>query len=387
MRPRPGQRDQDCNDHYRAAGQFDARSDGYFPIHARVFDAIGVEIQGAGVLFTGTPGRLAIVNGSFVHSSGSLGAAELVASYSDSASQVADTVPVTVQQFSAPTGTIVDTVPTDGVWPVSVPTFGVAASSHGRVYATSVGSGALLGFDVPARVFEFATTVGSALSVAFDSSGATAYVSTSPISIVDALTNTLVGTIPFVGNPYVVAVSPDGLRVYIGVDNTQIYVADAGTHSVVDSVAIPGLANHLTFHPTVHLLYANLDNDQVAEIDTDSNRVVRVFPTGVFSAGIAVAPDGTELYNVTNDNVLWVVNLANGSKVGFPGLGGDDVAASPDGSRLIVAAGANIRIVDRVSRSLIDSLVVGGSARRVALSHDGGLAFVSNESGWLNIIW
>jgi len=134
-------------------------------------------------------------------------------------------------------------------------------------------------------------------------------------------------------------------------------------------------------------LYANLDNAQVVEIDTDSNRVIRSFATGTLNAGIAVAPDGSELYNVTNDNVLWVVDLTTGGKIGYPGLGGDDVAATPDGSRLIVAAGPNVRIVNRISRTLVDSLIVGGSARRVALSHDGGVAVVSNEGGWLDLIY
>jgi hypothetical protein len=361
---------------------------GYFPVHAEVLDAIGVPIQGGTIAFTGTPGTLDFVSGTLLHSTGPLGAADLVASYADSASTVVDTVPVSVQQFAAPTGTVVDTVPSKGIWPTAVATFAVAVSSRGRVYATAEGSNApLLGFDLPARSFASATPVGQALSVVFDSSGATAFLGTTPASIVDAHTNNVLAQITTVLDPYVVGVSPDAQKVYIGGNYTEIYVANAVTKVVVDSIFVPGLPNHLVFHPTAHLLYANLDNSQVVEIDTDSNRVVRSFHTGSLNAGIAIAPDGSELYNVTNDNVLWVVNLTTGSTVGFPGLGGDDVAATPDGSRLIVAAGPSIRVVNRVSRTLVDSLVVGGSARRVALSHDGGIAVVSNEAGWVNIIF
>ncbi|HEV2084083.1 MAG TPA: hypothetical protein VGR09_03300 [Gemmatimonadales bacterium] len=61
--------------------------------------------------------------------------------------------------------------------------------------------------------------------------------------------------------------------------------------------------------------------------------------------------------------------------------------ASPDGSRLYVAGGPNVKIVDRLSRTLIDSLVVGGGAVRIALSPDGGTAFVANQAGWVNVIY
>src|SRR2546425_4308917 len=266
---------------------------GYFPLRGRVLDSTDAPIAGAVPTYTPTdPGLLGIGPGAFLHSLGPLGSTLLIAAYSNGVTRVADTVAVTVDAFSSPSGTVVDSLGT----PSGV--FGVAASTS-RVYvSTLIGGGPLLRLDLPVQSFDSPIGhVGAGLAVAFNPVGNTAFVAVfdqDSVAIVNATANSLDSyvTTHILGTPRDVIVSPDGQRVYVATDYTQIYVINATSKSVIDSVYVPGLPNHFTFHPSKPLLYVSLDNAQVAEINTDSGKAVRFFHTGSLNQGTAVAPDG-----------------------------------------------------------------------------------------------
>ena len=368
---------------------------GYYPVRGHVIDVYGHEIPDDVVVLTpSAPAILSVVDTTFVHAIGSVGFVSVIASYSDTVGSVSpDTVLVTVTAFGAPNGTIVDTIPFSG------PLFGVAVSPSRGFVTSMVQGGPLLAFDLPARGFRAPIVGGAGLGVALDPAGLTAYVAglgQDTVQVIDAATNAVATYVTdhIVGDPRDVIVSPDGQRVFVAVDYTQIYVVSTATRKVIDSIYVPGLPNHFSFHPTAPLLYASLDNAQVAEINVDSDKVVRLFPTGTDDQGTAIAPDGSELYNVTMNNELFVFDLSSGQQVAdVHGLGGYGLAASHDGSRLYVAGNENLKIIDRVNRTLIDSIVIGGYATHVAVSRDDGAVYIGNEGwlypvrGWLNIIY
>jgi YVTN family beta-propeller protein len=359
---------------------------GFFPLRGHVRDLLGTEIANATPQYRGDPiATLTVVSGPFVQSLGSLGSAVVVATYSNAFGTVVDTIPITVNQFAAPSGTIIDTFAT------SSPAIGVAASSS-VVYVTLLtASGPLERLPLPARGFGAPVQgVVGGEDIAFVPSGTTAYVATlaqDTVAVVDAAGNQVTGYISahVVGNPRDVVAMPDSHRVYVATDNVWIYALDDATKAVVDSVHVSGIPTRMCPHPTAPFLYVSLDNDSIAEINTDSDKVTRMFYAGIGTQGTAVAPDGSELYNVTENNHLFVFNLTTGNKVAdVPGLGGWGIAATPDGSRLYIVGGA-IKIVDRLARSLIDSVPVGGW--RIALSHDGGTAFITDEGGGLRVVY
>ncbi len=331
---------------------------------------------------------LELVPGDFLHSLGPPGVTAAIATYANSVGSIQDTVPVTVSQFAVPTGTVVDTFPT------GAPAWGVGASLAVVYVSLLAPNGPLQRLDLPARQLGPSVTglVGGG-AVAFDPPGGFAYVATlaqDTVAVVNTATNTVASYIGdhIAGYPRDIVVSPDGQRVYVATTHVWIYVVSTATKQVIDSVFVPGLPNHFSWHPTAALLYASLDNGQVVEISADSVKMTRLFPSGSLSQGTAVAPDGGELYNVTENNELFVFDLATGNRVAYvAGLGGYGLAATPDGSRLYVAGGPNVKIVDRVTRTLIDSVVVGGGAKRIIFSRDGGTAFVSNSAGWVNVMY
>jgi YVTN family beta-propeller protein len=102
------------------------------------------------------------------------------------------------------------------------------------------------------------------------------------VSVIDTATNAVSATIPVVGNPIGVAVSPDGSRVYVTNNRS------------------PGT---------------------VLVIDTTSNAVTATVPGGSFPFGVAVTPDGGKVY-FTNEgsNTASVIDTATDAVIATIGV-------------------------------------------------------------------
>ena len=366
---------------------------GYYPVRTHLLDKFGRLIPAISGTLTAAS-AVTIVDTVFLHAGSSTGSGSVVADYHDSLSSLSDTIHVTIDQYGSPTGAVIDSIPSGEEYGVMVgPTFALAT--------TSTSGGPLLRLSFPARTFGGSVPSAGGLGVTFNPTTQRAYVAGTGngvvqggVNVVDLASGTLVTTVlaHVIGDPRDVAMSPDGQRVYVAVAYARIYIVNTATDSVVDSIAIPGMANHFSLAPSGHQLYASLDGGAVVEISVDSNKVTRLFPDSGFSIpqpqGTAVSLDGSELYTATESNELFVFNLSTGQQVAdVHGLGGFGMAVSRDGTRLYVAGSGNVKIIDRASRTLVDSLVVGGTARHVAVSPDGGAILVANESGWLNVIY
>src|SRR2546426_7856056 len=95
------------------------------------------------------------------------------------------------------------------------------------------------------------------------------------VTVIDAATRAVVGTIPVGKRPRGVAVSPDGRRVYV----------------------------------------TNSNSDSLSVIDAKTLEVLSTVPAGIDPEGMSVEPGGTALY-VVNENKLSVTGLGGGSLAG-----------------------------------------------------------------------
>jgi YVTN family beta-propeller protein len=147
------------------------------------------------------------------------------------------------------------------------------------------------------------------------------------VSVIDPASNTVIGTpIPVGIDPFGVAVTPDGSKVYV----------------------------------------TNFYSNNVTVIATASNTVIATVAVGSDPFGVAVTPDGSKVY-VTNfySNNVTVIATASNTVIGTPitvGHHPSGVAVTPDGSKVYVT---NYRsgTVSVIATAINTSPLRSGSAR------------------------
>ena len=189
-------------------------------------------------------------------------------------------------------------------------------------------------------------------------------------------------------NLYAVALSPDEEFLFLGTGSGAERVS-LTTGQVTVLGGVTGSVTVWGRHPTLARLYGNMGYGSVVEIDSETGNVLRTFtPTGIFSPvqSTAVSPDGTRLYAAIEGGDLLSWDLETGAAgPRLTGGGGFGLAVSPDGKVLYVARGTEVLLVDRASLTLLKTVEVGGSTRRVGVRGD-GVAVVGNEGGWVDFI-
>ncbi len=153
------------------------------------------------------------------------------------------------------------------------------------------------------------------------------------------------------GAPLGVAVSPDGSRVYVGVDGIEgnagvpltvgsLTVIDTASNSVIDTVSIG--------HPRVRVAAVSPDGSGVYIISeawrSDAGAVsVWDTATGAFSNiaaidaphSLAVSPDGSRVYISSRNNIVSAIDAATNTVISAATIDNPGVlAVSPDGSRV-----------------------------------------------------
>lgn len=183
------------------------------------------------------------------------------------------------------------------------------------------------------------------------------------LSIIDAATNTITGSVTVGPRPHQVIASPDGSRVYVSylpsTFSRGVAAIDTVTNTVVGTLNVP-VFSYMAISPDGSRLYAvdeaatiNANGTGVNVIDTASMTIVAtITPPGVtLPRGIAASPDGTKVYLADAHNgTIFIIDTAtntivdsipefpcgvcNGSDVGTTSL-----AISPDGTRLYAVHG------------------------------------------------
>ena len=280
---------------------------------------------------------------------------------------------------------------------VSGSPFGAAATASGIVYVIRHSDNAATRFDLPA------TTAGATIaldgnppSVAFDSAGATAYVSTldgQVVQVITVSTNTVVDSIAVAFSPDIVRVSPDDKSLFVTTTNDTVYVINRTTKAVTGKFLAGGVANGIAFNPTNDsLAYVGTQGAVVNEINYKRGTLGRTFTLGGTTQGVVVSQDGSKLY-VANEgtNRIDAINLSNGASAGFAvtsGGGAFDLQLSPDGTQLwaSLSGSGRVDLYDRATLTLLRTVKTGGTPRRIAVTPFSTLVLVANEAGWVDFI-
>ena len=130
------------------------------------------------------------------------------------------------------------------------------------------------------------------------------------------------------------------------------------------------------------LFSANLGSSNISQLDLGERAFVRHIAVGPRPEGIAITPDGKEVWVGSNEaGTISVVESAGGTIVAtIPGLGVPyRITISPDGRWAAVPdpEGNRVHILDVTTRRLLGEIAVGGSPRGVEIAPDNRTAFVT----------
>jgi YVTN family beta-propeller protein len=224
------------------------------------------------------------------------------------------------------------------------------------------------------------------------------------LSVIDTSTNQVTNTIPVGNNPQDVAVSSTGV-IYVTIFATdEVAVVDSGSLTVVDRIPVGNQPRGVAFSPDGSRAYVAItgqpDPAGVAVIDVAAGDVVDMVESGLGPFGVAVAPNGTVYVSnaigrqvspgpppVYQPTVSVIATPANEVTTTIDvGTGPAGLAVSPDGSEVYVVNlnGNLVTVIDTSSNTPDDTIAVGSAPVAVAFSPDGDKAYVANNSPFSN---
>ncbi len=314
-----------------------------------------------------------------------------------------------VANFASNTVSVIDTASNTVTTTIPVETrpFGIAVNPDGsRVYVTNYGSNTVSVIDTATNaVTGSAITVGAnPRGIAVSPDGSQVYVANefdNTVSVIDTATNAVTAAISVGSHPYGVAVSPDGSQVYVvnvcassssSCANGTVSVIDTATNAVTGSpITVGNNPFGVAVSPDGSRVYvANSGSGTVSVIDTAENAVTAVISVGNAPYGVAVSPDGSRVY-VANfgSNTVSVIDTASNTVTGsaitvgsFP----EGVAVSPEGSRVYVAnqclgcTNGTVSVIDTASDSVVTTITVGANPSSLGAFVGPGALIATNSS-------
>ena len=270
--------------------------------------------------------------------------------------------------------------------------FGVVALAREEAYVTRQDVNALTRVNAASLTFSTSATVGANPSDAVLTDGLTsAYTSDvlgNSVSVVNLQTNTTEAIISLGTSVFRVAASPDGQFVYATTNDGHVAAIQTSTRRVLSTITLSGPLNGILVSGNGQMLYVSSMSGTVFRVDSRTGQVFATQTVGGTAQEVVLSPDGRELY-VANEggwvDVLDPTTLAPITRIMAPAAFG--MRLSPDGATLYVSGArlGRVYLIDRATRTLRQTLEVGGFPRRIAFTAT-RRALVANEGGWVDYL-
>jgi len=196
---------------------------------------------------------------------------------------------------------------------------------------------------------------GAALGLALTASGALAagnsrarailYVTNSggdDVTVVDAATRQVIGSIQTGSAPHGLEASPDGSRVYVsGETDDDIVAIDTATSTVLWKTPIGDRPNHIALSADGRFLYAPIRSADYADVvDTRARRRIKSIPVGRSPHNAYLAPNKKWVYVTSmGEDKITIIDIETQSAIGAIPVGGEPrpAAITRDNRRMYVA--------------------------------------------------
>lgn len=197
--------------------------------------------------------------------------------------------------------------------------------------------------------------------------------------------------IPVPQGPTLLAMSPDGSRLYAAGSGT-LSIIDTGNLQVVGSVRTETNPTGIAVSADGKRVYTTyLFTNQLTVVDTVTNSQltpITLIPNLTIGGynRIALTRDGIRAFvgNGPNQQFATVDMVANDTSSFQLDMGPADLALTPDNRWLFIAGckgfcvPGNVTVVDAQARRLVQTIAVGAKPYRVVVAPDGAKAYVAN---------
>lgn len=285
----------------------------------------------------------------------------------------------------------------------------IAIAADGKTAYVATGADAVLVIDTAAKAVTATIPVGHTPSrIALSPNGRDLYVANrgdDSVTVIDATRQTVVATIglpdhedlvtdiSFVG-PRTVAVSPDGLRVYVTRDyrdenlESEILTYEAGTNVIIErSGSLEENMHRIAVTRDGSVLYATLAGGasdspwytSLGVFDSATGTLRRRIPvvdnqdqeSPVRIGDVAIAADG-QVYvaNTSFDSVAVIDPAAAAVIVQIPvGQRPEGIAVTPDGKAVYVAnsGSGTVSVISTATHAVADTITVGGGPHSIVI--------------------
>src|SRR5574341_1501040 len=300
---------------------------------------------------------------------------------------------------------------------------GLAITPDGsRVYVTGVtlGVGNVLVIDVEKSVINptnaVIATIGVGLiptNIAITPDGSKVYVANSgsdtipgnTVSVIDVEqsvmdpANAVIANVTVGNKPGVIAISPNGSRVYVAnLNSNTVSVIDVEESVLDPSNAVIATVSENVL-PTPIFIAITGDNsklyvanfgtpstpgEKVSVIDITTNRVINTVEVEPNPIAVLIAPDNSRVY-VANADTITVIDVPRDiviNKIFVRGGGPTSIAIAPDGSKVYLASSGRDRVsvIDVSVDRIIATINVGSKPSSMALTPEGSNLYVANFS-------
>ena len=344
-------------------------------ITAVVLDAVGTPIANVAVAFTSSaPEVVTVSSAGQLTTTSALGSATITARLE----QLSATATVTVVAAAHPAGTVVGSGNLSG--------FDAAITAAGDFYVTGY-----YGPSVRGKAPQFSTVTPIAnvpfgLAVTTNGSGSLVFIGGSNGKIVaydPAANQVRWESSAIAGVAFDLLLSDDESTLFVSTNAQKLTAVDASTGAVQFEMALPAVGVHLVLNPSRPVIYASgrETGNVITEIDLRTRTAVSV-PVGSAPQGVAISPDGRELYIALESGGVQVMNTADHTSTTFttPGCAGYGILLTPDTEQLWIACSQSgvIAVVDRQSRTVVKT-IPAGTVRRLAITPDGSTLIAASE--------
>lgn len=232
-------------------------------------------------------------------------------------------------------------------------------------------------------------------ALAISPNGLKAYVGNTSVSgtvsVIDIASKSVVRTIPVGSRPYGIAFTPDGTKAYVANrDSNNVSVINVITDSVISTITVGSQPYGVAMSLDGSQVYvANNGSDTVSVISTSSDTVTNSISVPAGPIWLATNPVSGNVYvsSMTDEKLTTISGTAvSGSSLSVTGA--YSLAVTPDGTQVYVASyTGNISVVSVASYSITNTIVTGADFFGMAFVPSGEfLLYPKGSSSTLNRI-